>query len=516
MDNDRRNASAVDDARVSEQFTKAIVDAAKQIGKAILFFVMSALSVATDPFFRKNMGERYFNPFKALVGLAGWMVAGWSASVSYDVLQGKRVYHQPDLTLSISVCCCYLVLSVAEIWRIRTRSKRGEIWHSQSKGESIFGIESFRRDILINITLCVAMWNFSKVLMGYFAVSRLLGYAADAATRASLYNKYLDILDAKIESRFMSEALDGGFPPGRTAGFYRPLPTRFNRQQKANIARVLAGSRGPQNTAEDAAGIQPESEHSQPRSHEQKKVPSVSISAVASVFIRTILSSRLFRYCIIIGVIAVGALYVRNYIRRLDQVKETPSDTQQSPPSPATPVHSSENSVVPLRQQPILTATNAKPVIAPATTGNIVRIQTDLGQKQMELQSPEQIRALLIQQINDKFDAQLAEVAFFKSNCVNRFDANTKKIAKLGSRNRNALETSYDQCRKIIMTTLENEEGSLNRSKRNAQGLDDLNSNAEGFRDQLDELVSNLRKDRQVLSHYLDMLDAQISAASKR
>ena len=68
-----------------------------------------------------------------------------------------------------------------------------------------------------------------------------MGYAAEAAANAAFYNRYLDIMDAQIESENVEAALRDGLIPSKVGGFDRRLPRGYTTEQRAKIARIVAG-----------------------------------------------------------------------------------------------------------------------------------------------------------------------------------------------------------------------------------------------------------------------------------
>ena len=90
-------------------------------------------------------------------------------------------------------------------------------------------------------------------------MERNLIHPAGPAAQAEFYNRYLDIIDGKIEARFMETALREGCPPSKTGGIYRPLSDAFTGERRANIARIVAGGQfvAPQAIAETSNPTQP-------------------------------------------------------------------------------------------------------------------------------------------------------------------------------------------------------------------------------------------------------------------
>ena len=215
-----------------------LTNAAVQIGAAIMFFFFSVATTATDPFFRKNMGERYLSLPRILFSFWVW---GGIVFASYAYAKDKS-NGTPWLTLitGIIIVTAYIGFAGVQYCRIIRKRQSGAYWHSKSRGESIFGYESAGRDIVIELVATVMLFVASPLYAVFFFISRGLGYISDAAARKMLYNKYLDIQDAKIEAQFMEVALREGLAPGLTAGFCARLPLGVKGEHRANVAKVVS------------------------------------------------------------------------------------------------------------------------------------------------------------------------------------------------------------------------------------------------------------------------------------
>jgi hypothetical protein len=260
----------MDEDKLLDKFTNSLTKAATQIAGAVVFAVFAAASMATQPFFRKNLGERYFTAFRVLISSLGWY-ALIVVSASYSQNRYGKV-SVILVSLGIVILLAYLFLSYLNFRAIRRRKVTGEIWHSRSTGESLFGSENAKRDLLIEAVVFTLLLFVSVFHAGFFCLSRLMCYAAQAAAWAALYNRYLDIQDAKIESAFMETALREGFPPRLTGGVYRPLPGCFTGERRANVARIVAHGSFDANTA-DAAPGKPQTPQPAPAPSQTPKPP---------------------------------------------------------------------------------------------------------------------------------------------------------------------------------------------------------------------------------------------------
>jgi len=223
-----------------------------------MFFICSAAATATDPFFRKNMGERYFTPIRVVISTAGWFALFQGASFFRFILSDKQsVSFWLGYCVEFFILLAYIGASLRSLNDIKRRRASGELWHSKSRGESIFGTENTKRDLIIEGAIFLVLMFVSIPHALFFLLSRLMSYAADAMAQAAIYNRYLDIQDATIEAEFMERVLRGGLPPRKTAGLYGPLSRSITGERRANIARIVTGgpfcAPPPAKTAEPAS-----------------------------------------------------------------------------------------------------------------------------------------------------------------------------------------------------------------------------------------------------------------------
>jgi hypothetical protein len=122
------------------------------------------------------------------------------------------------------------------------REARGIAWHSMSRGESLFGSENRWRDIGITVGAIMFLNIFAPPIGFLFFVSRCAAGYLYKKQQASLYARYLDAMDAKIEGEYLEKALRDGDPATATMGIYGPLPKRFVGEHRANVARGAAGA----------------------------------------------------------------------------------------------------------------------------------------------------------------------------------------------------------------------------------------------------------------------------------
>ena len=132
----------------------------------------------------------------------------------------------------------YTMTAHYRLREIRTRIYAGEVWHSRSRGESVFGSENIYRDTGIDLVVTFVLLFILPSMAGFYVLSRFLGYVADALVAQQFYNRFLDIRDAQIEADNMESALRYA-SAGQSSGYRCRLPGYIQGNAKANVVRVL-------------------------------------------------------------------------------------------------------------------------------------------------------------------------------------------------------------------------------------------------------------------------------------
>jgi hypothetical protein len=166
----------------------------------------------------------------------------------------------------------YFYVSAVRLGTILERRKNGEIWHSLSWGESVFGSENFRRDLIIAALIGILLTLLNVPIGLFFFASQFASYSLRRKHDAMLYRRYLDQMDAKIEHESLKPALEKGRPPKETSGLYCPLPKAFQGDHRARVARVIAGGPCVADAPRSPLG---------PRQHERSGAATVRILADA-------------------------------------------------------------------------------------------------------------------------------------------------------------------------------------------------------------------------------------------
>ena len=239
--------------QLTDQVTKGITKAASQIAAAVFFFIFYSASAATDLFYRRGFGLRFFTPVRALMGYAGWYVAtGIGSYHEADIYAAPLEVPTKVLVAFSIISTLYLIAAVFHLREIRARVNSGEIWHSRSRGVRIWGVENPYRDMALDVVVAGGLWLLLPAWAIFYSVSRVMGYAADTVAANQFYNRLLDIRDAHIESEHMEEALR------QSTRLYSQLPRHLRDADKQNIVRVVVGSRPedlqPETSPSDSTG----------------------------------------------------------------------------------------------------------------------------------------------------------------------------------------------------------------------------------------------------------------------
>jgi len=218
--------------------------------------ILSPLTTATEPLFRKKLGERYFHFGSVIGGGSLWGFAIWFGSSNGSIFKGYSTIYgwkigsflrdfDGNLWLGIPLIVLFMLLGVTEIQETIKRQQAGELWHSRSRGESRFGSENAIRDGIIKVALGLVLLMFATMVGVMFIASWFLREKFSELERKRAYSRYLDAVDAQIEANFLFGAMLNATPPGENYGLHAPLPKGFTGKYRENIARAGSGMELP-------------------------------------------------------------------------------------------------------------------------------------------------------------------------------------------------------------------------------------------------------------------------------
>jgi hypothetical protein len=236
----------------SKDIDKTSFGLIKKAAGMLVSQLLGPLTTATDPFFRKKMGARYFNLFHWLGGIALWAFATWYDKHSdsfigdvvgffgyYKTATWFELHHYmwPGIVLTV-LFALWGFASISDNW---ARETSGEIWHSMSRGVSGDGKEDRDLDWMITMIIVVPLFIFTPFCGVLYLVSRILSGMFSELERKRAYNRYLDAMDAQIEANFLERTLLQGASPKDNYGLYGLLPGKYEGKHRANIAKAGAG-----------------------------------------------------------------------------------------------------------------------------------------------------------------------------------------------------------------------------------------------------------------------------------
>ena len=238
--------------RFSDSLDQKLLDFNLKVLVLLVTLIWKPLAICTDPFFRKNFGERYLTGTSVLVAFIIWGIAEKMSKLTsflenpierifYDAQWYKTAewLHTHDVSgkVAYGISFAYGFIAMTHFLWIYWRRTTPQRWHSMSRGESIFGTENKLRDGIIAFVAIGVLGIFAPPISFLFFCSRMSSFYLTRKQEQSLYTKYLNQIDKKIEAELLQRALDKGEPPRLTDGLYAPLPKQFKGEHRTNVAK---------------------------------------------------------------------------------------------------------------------------------------------------------------------------------------------------------------------------------------------------------------------------------------
>jgi hypothetical protein len=543
-----------------------------------MFFrlIVKPLGLATEPFFRKNFGERYFTGDSFFVCILLWIIAtkgsSWAqfgptpvAAFVYNLGFrdiGTWIYrHDYSSKVGALVICAYGLLGGLSLQSIHGRRRGGKMWHSMSRGESLFGSENKLRDFCLAAAAILVLSTFAPAVGFLFLLSRFASYHFAAKQQAILYARYLDAMDAKIEAEFLQPSLDRGEPPVVTEGLYCPLPKTFQGEHRARIARVVTG--GPFDAGETAATSQKPGTQQRPPTNPrgdretvaQVQMPAASdlareAAAKAASVVSRFRRLLVFSLVLFIGVVGIvkGITVVRSILSgkappvlaattipehpQMQKPNPTAPNQSQQPPSVATPtpqVETQKTNADLLAAQALLESQKRQEE-QERQQAEIKRKQADEEQARLEQEKrrqeeqqarleeqKRQEREKTIEQIRTTVDAQSAQLSKFIADCQRRLDDSTNKITGLARSSRIALKQLIDTNRADVVRVGQAQAEDLESYQNLVQSLTaNPQADPQQVSVRLQGIIPKMEQVRQTVLQNLDHLDAHIAESPKK
>ena len=209
------------------------------------------LGTASEPFFRKGMGERYFTGDGYVGGAMIWIIATIVAcmfpafgSLAALIFEGLHLYRLAGM-------CHYLIFPLAtgggllflhfkyggeSIALMQKYRAEGTAYHTMSRGTPRWGNENGAFRLVIVATLLA--FNLPTGVL--FIAACMMSSKIAGEQQAAIYSRYLDALDQKVEQEYMEDAILGKCPTEITY-LCKPLDASLNAELRNNIAAAAVG-----------------------------------------------------------------------------------------------------------------------------------------------------------------------------------------------------------------------------------------------------------------------------------
>jgi hypothetical protein len=240
--------------KFSDRLDSKILDFNLKVLGVISAVMLRPLALCTQIIFRNHFGERYFNVTMLILATLLYFAAGFFANVAAEaghlLLQttdrwsGLGVWladHYKPKVIDSVIAAIFYIRASANLNAIRNRQKQGVPWYSMSRGQSIFGSESQKREVLFSILIGGVLLLLSPAFGILFFASRCAAAYLFIKEQQSNYARYLDYMDAQILAGKLEPAMIGNRTIDETKGLYCPLPKRITGEHRARVAKISAG-----------------------------------------------------------------------------------------------------------------------------------------------------------------------------------------------------------------------------------------------------------------------------------
>jgi len=232
----------------------AIIGLTRHTAGAVAPRIMKGLAIASEPFFRVNMGQRYLDSGARTTGLVLWLAAAvlsfffgglctqWTANLlrqewlwNFAAAYGQYV----PLGIGLGFGAIFLLLAASDQNTALLRHfDGGTPRHSMSRGEP--RIKDKTTQEFVVVLMALFFLAFAMPVGFLFCVSRVFCGLSEAKQQEAIFTRYLDAIDAQIEAEQLESALLGNSPPENTY-LYKPLPEKFQGDLRTNIAAAAVG-----------------------------------------------------------------------------------------------------------------------------------------------------------------------------------------------------------------------------------------------------------------------------------
>ena len=219
--------------------------------------ILGWLSVSLEVFIRRDFGERYLTWLRLLLG---YFAMNLFTLIPRIIFTFVPFVHINVVPVSSLVFKGFIVLSLYHQWRIWRRNRKSIVWHSESFGISRLSFLPINDWILYRFVeplVCLVIGLFLRYLDPatgiWLIIASIALFIKNQMVFAASRGRFLDVIDARIESAAMQGALQGPSKAG-TAGFsVMPVPTlNLFSDDTPDIAATVGATLNPTADPEDS------------------------------------------------------------------------------------------------------------------------------------------------------------------------------------------------------------------------------------------------------------------------
>lgn len=234
---------------VEAKINGAIASGARHLSQLMISAAKQMLAAGTDPFFRREMGDRYFTAGSIQLGYGLWFVTGIASVFLWIVLgmavrtiRNALIFQIPIMPVvagitSLVILSIFRKCAFENLAHVAEFRSEGKPYHSRS-----YGVARWEPAVehSLHVVGGLALLALAPISGIAFFISRSMGNSLIAQQQAAFYERYIDAMDAKLDGELLQNALLGKCPPELTF-IYKPLPETKNPQVREDVAASVVG-----------------------------------------------------------------------------------------------------------------------------------------------------------------------------------------------------------------------------------------------------------------------------------
>lgn len=233
--------------------------------QSLAVILLGFVSVTVEAFIRRDFGSRYWTLLRVV---AAWQVMRFYVLLLNlpEIVRMSFGMGRPMRSMADWFTYAFLVLALVHLFRNWQRHRAGIPWHSQSFGISWLSFLPVHDYVLYRFIepacVLVAGWLLSSVdgpTGGWLVLAGMALFVRNNMTFSMMRDRYLDIIDARIESRYFNE-VQSGKPKQQTAGWQVvPIPqgNLFGDEDEIDISATVRETMQTATANGAATGHQP-------------------------------------------------------------------------------------------------------------------------------------------------------------------------------------------------------------------------------------------------------------------